>query len=128
MSAVDDERAAEIAAVLRIDVITVRRNLGLWVPEPSDTTDIPTVDPYVLRELLGAIKTALDEDQPLPAVPRLPPSDWDYPDDPGRQLIHENPYLTVGERVAAIHAINEHRDQHDQREPEEEPAEHRRGA
>ncbi|MEV4671016.1 helix-turn-helix transcriptional regulator [Actinomadura sp. NPDC049382] len=32
-SAVSDDRAEKIAEVLRLDIITVRRNLGLWVPE-----------------------------------------------------------------------------------------------
>lgn len=34
-SEVPDERAERIAEALGLDIITVRRNLGLWVPESS---------------------------------------------------------------------------------------------
>lgn len=39
-SRVPDERAEQIAEALDLDIITVRRNLGLWVP-PEQATDSP---------------------------------------------------------------------------------------
>lgn len=38
-SEVPDERAEQIAKVLKMDIITVRRNLGLWVPEATGPMD-----------------------------------------------------------------------------------------
>lgn len=38
-SEVPDERAETIARVLGIDIITVRRNLGLWVPDERSPMD-----------------------------------------------------------------------------------------
>lgn len=139
-SEVSTERAERIAEVLRMDEVEVRRNLGLWVePKHRRSPDIPTADHQVARELLTHIIRALDNDNPLPAVPSRPPSDWDYPDDPGLQLIHENPYLDIGEKVAAINFILDLRDQQQRQrqrerrraEPareEEPPEEKRRGA
>lgn len=49
VNAIDDERAAQIAAVLRMDEIEVRRSVGLWVPgdgvpTPQDLSSVPDTD------------------------------------------------------------------------------------
>lgn len=41
MSEVSDERAEQIAEILRMDIIDVRRGLGLWVPSESGYVEEP---------------------------------------------------------------------------------------
>jgi transcriptional regulator with XRE-family HTH domain len=55
ISAVGDERAEQIAHVLRMDVIDVRGGLGLWVPrESADRATRPaTADDAELQELIA---------------------------------------------------------------------------
>jgi transcriptional regulator with XRE-family HTH domain len=55
LSAVGDERAEQIACVLRMDIVDVRRGLGLWVPrEPAAGAGRPaTADDVELQELIA---------------------------------------------------------------------------
>lgn len=49
-NAVDDDRANRIAKVLSMDIIEVRRNLGLWTPPAGDDElTEPEDDPELLR-------------------------------------------------------------------------------
>jgi transcriptional regulator with XRE-family HTH domain len=54
-SEVPDDRAERIAEVLGLDIITVRKNLGLWVP-PDGREDGPSTD-----DLLDEHERILDE-------------------------------------------------------------------
>lgn len=51
--AVDDDRAEQLAVVFGMDIIEVRRNLGLWVPEPS--TAPPGGEEMSLEDIEGLI-------------------------------------------------------------------------
>jgi transcriptional regulator with XRE-family HTH domain len=55
ISAIGDERAEQIAHVLRMDIVEVRRGLGLWVPHESTTraTHPPSADDVELQELIA---------------------------------------------------------------------------
>jgi transcriptional regulator with XRE-family HTH domain len=67
VTSVPDDRAEQIAEVLGMDVIEVRRNLGLWVPDdarqperPSETAEEELLerirrDPRQRRRLLDAL-------------------------------------------------------------------------
>lgn len=52
ISAVGDERAEQIADVLRMDLIDVRSGLGLWVPAGRTTRSV-TADDAELQELIA---------------------------------------------------------------------------
>lgn len=72
VNAVDDERAEQIAGVLRMDIIEVRRNLGLWVPDehhPSTGEESHPEDPLV-RIAHGDL-SQLSREQMLHYVARL---------------------------------------------------------
>lgn len=62
-NAVGDERAKQIADVLRMDLIDVRRGLGLWVPLKEDQTS----------ERPSEEVTAVDEEELYQRLLRLPP-------------------------------------------------------
>lgn len=62
-NAVGDERAKQIADVLRMDLIDVRRGLGLWVPLKEDQTSEPPSEEV----------TAVDEEELYQRLLRLPP-------------------------------------------------------
>lgn len=49
-TAVTNERAEQIAQALEMDIITVRRNLGLWVPDDEAADDESAASP-VMAEL-----------------------------------------------------------------------------
>jgi len=55
ISAVGDERAEQIAQVLRMDIVDVRRGLGLWVPRESASQAArpAAVDDMELQELIA---------------------------------------------------------------------------
>jgi transcriptional regulator with XRE-family HTH domain len=54
ISAVGDERAEQIAQVLRMDIVDVRSGLGLWVPRESAARARPaTNDDTELQELIA---------------------------------------------------------------------------
>lgn len=59
-SSVPDDRAEGIAKALGLDIITVRRNLGLWVPDdvPAEVEQLPSLekvlDTMSLEELVEA--------------------------------------------------------------------------
>ncbi len=53
ISAVGDERAEQIAQVLRMDIIDVRNGLGLWVPRESGAARPATADDAELHELIA---------------------------------------------------------------------------
>ena len=59
-SAVSDERAEQVAKVLKMDIITVRRRLGLWVPEARSAMDraeaIMDENERLVAELLARIR------------------------------------------------------------------------
>jgi transcriptional regulator with XRE-family HTH domain len=52
LSAVGDERAEQIAQVLRMDIVDVRGGLGLWVPRDAATRPAAPGDAE-LQELIG---------------------------------------------------------------------------
>jgi transcriptional regulator with XRE-family HTH domain len=52
ISAVGDERAEQIAQVLRMDIIDVRSGLGLWVPSESGAARPSGADDAELQELI----------------------------------------------------------------------------
>ncbi|MGH9251619.1 MAG: helix-turn-helix domain-containing protein [Acidimicrobiales bacterium] len=61
---VTDERAKQIAAVLRLPVVNVRRGLGMWVPDetPTDASDRQRDERIAdLRRLSDQLRTAIDE-------------------------------------------------------------------
>lgn len=64
-NAVGDERAEQIAEVLGVDLIDVRRGLGLWVPPKEDQT---TSEPASSEDM-----TAVDEEELYQRLLRLPP-------------------------------------------------------
>lgn len=55
VSEISDERAAQIARVLGMDLIEVRRNLGLWVPDDAQPEGGPNdaVMTALARELMA---------------------------------------------------------------------------
>jgi transcriptional regulator with XRE-family HTH domain len=55
ISAVGDERAEQIAQVLRMDIVDARRGLGLWVPRESGSRAAhpAAVDDMELQELIA---------------------------------------------------------------------------
>lgn len=68
MTAVTDERAEQIAAALDMDILTVRRNLGLWVPD----------EPPRPRSTMDEVERTLDESEEIVRQLRsLPPRDRD---------------------------------------------------
>ena len=76
ISAVGDERAEQIAQILRMDIIDVRSGLGLWVPRESDGARADdselhdliaqAEDNPVLRDALLAVKRMNEARQPAP--------------------------------------------------------------
>lgn len=75
VNAIDDERAEQIAEVLGMDLIEVRRNLGLWVPpesseqpaEPQTWAELNEViqsDPELARAVLDLMRMAARKDPP----------------------------------------------------------------
>lgn len=68
MTAVTDERAEQIAAALDMDILTVRRNLGLWVPDEPPRTG----------STMDEVERTLDESEEIVRQLRsLPPRDRD---------------------------------------------------
>lgn len=64
ISGVPDDKAEKIAEVLGMDIIEVRRNLGLWVPpqDPSDAGEPPaTLSIPSDEELLAMVPAAIAE-------------------------------------------------------------------
>lgn len=67
ISAVPDERAEQISEVLRMDILDVRRGLGLWVPstnepaEDDDEPDLETMSDDELEEYIDSISQAHGE-------------------------------------------------------------------
>lgn len=62
MSAVPDERAAQIADLFGMDEIEVRRGLGLWVPDDAKESQEPSGEGkyWNLLERLEAIKDEIN--------------------------------------------------------------------
>lgn len=60
VNAVDDERAETIAGAFGMDVVEVRRGLGLWVPE--DQTTAAAGREQRVEQVLAKLRVTLSED------------------------------------------------------------------
>lgn len=63
VSEISDERAEQIAKILRIDLLEVRRSLGLWVPDDSTAGEATGPEPATRDELIARANELMGEAQ-----------------------------------------------------------------
>lgn len=67
---VPEDRAERIAEVLGLDIITVRRNLGMWVPKVIEESGVPPEEGLTPEEILAQSMALMDQLEARAGDPR----------------------------------------------------------